>query len=241
MKNVFIENLNYLKSIIHWIIWWIVATSVIVLLIGASVIIPKIFWDACVKISCRIMTFTALLFPRIKGYDVKKLPFPVIFVANHVSFFDLFISGAVLPGHPRGFELYHHFNSPIYGWFIRRFGQIPIEAGNRTTLKKAITKAIKILNNKERNIYVAPEGTRTRDGKIKNVRGGAFYLSYKTGVPIVPVVYKNLFRLNNKNSFLINPGFFDAIILPPVYPDDFSGEEALKLSVKKSIENELAK
>ena len=185
------------------------------------------------------MMYSAFLFPIIKGYDIKKIPYPVIFVANHVSFFDLFISGSVLPGNPRGIELYSHFYTPIYGWFITRFGQISIELGNKASLRKAILTAIDILKNSERNIYVAPEGTRTKDGKIGEFRNGAFYLAMKSGRPIIPVVYKNLYEKNNKNSFSIKPGFFDVIFMNPVYPKDFASEKEMKNFIKDQMDKEL--
>jgi 1-acyl-sn-glycerol-3-phosphate acyltransferase len=239
MNEILKENLYYFKSILHWVFWWIFSTLNIVILIIISYITPKIFWNFFVRISCRKMMYSALLFPKIKGYEIKKIPFPVIFVANHVSFFDLFISGAVLPGNPRGIELHSHFLTPIYGWFITRFGQISLEVGNKSSLKKALLQGLEILKNKERNIYISPEGTRTKDGKIGPFRNGAFYLSRKSNVPIVPVVYKGLYYRNNKNSLLIRPGFFDVIFLPPVYPDKFSSEADMKKFVKDKMDDAL--
>jgi len=227
MKKIIIENFKYLISIIHWIFWWALNTILIILLILISLFIPKKWCDPLVKIFCTIMIYSIFIIPRKKGINIKELTYPVIFVANHVSFFDLFISGAVLPGYPRGFELKSHFYTPIYGWFISRFGQIPIEPTNTSSLRWSFLKALDILKNKERNLYVAPEGTRTINGKIEKFKSGAFYLSKKSNIPIVPVLYKKLYDRNNKNSFLLKYGFFDVIIFEPVYPDKFSSENKM--------------
>ena len=239
MNKKITNSLLYVRSIIQWSIWWVITTTNIVLLIFISFVIPEKYWNSLVKYSCKIMTFSALIFPITKGYDLKKLPFPVIYVANHVSFFDLFISGSVLPGYPRGIELYKHFFMPIYGWFIARFGQISLEAGNKASLKNALLIAQKKLKCMERNIYIAPEGTRTKNGSIGELRNIAFYLSKKSKVPIVPIVYKNLFNRNNKNSIIINPGFFEVIFLPPVYPEKFSSEFEMKKYVKDNMDKAL--
>ena len=239
MNKYLKENLCYLRSILQWSFWWVVTTSNIVVLIIISYFTPKIFWNLFVKISCKIMMYSAFIFPIRKGYDIKKIPFPVIFVANHVSFFDLFISGSILPGNPRGIELHSHFFTPIYGWFITRFGQISIEIGNKSSLRKALLSALKMLKNKERNIYIAPEGTRTRNGKIGEFRNGAFYLSKKSGKPIIPVVFKNLFERNNKTSFMIRSGFFEVVLLPPVYPENFTSERMMKKFVKEQMDKVL--
>ncbi len=138
----------------HWVLWWSLKTILILLLILISLILPKKYWDFFVKIYCNILIYFAFIIPRIKGFDINKLPFPVIFIANHVSFFDLFISGAILPGYPRGFELKSHFKLPVYGWFISRFGQIPTELGKISALKRSFLEAFEILKDKKRNIYI---------------------------------------------------------------------------------------
>lgn len=219
--------IKYILSIIHWVLWWSLKTVLVILLILISLIMPKKYWDMIVKIYCKILIYFIFIIPSIKGFDINKLPYPTIFIANHVSFFDLFISGAILPGYPRGFELKSHFKTPVYGWFISRFGQIPTELGNLSELRNSLKIAFDILKNKTRNIYIAPEGKRTITGEIGEFKSGPFYLSKKTGIPIVPILYKGLFEKNNKKSFLINHGFFDVIIFEPVYPSDFANEKEM--------------
>jgi 1-acyl-sn-glycerol-3-phosphate acyltransferase len=222
----------YIFSLIIWINWWIMAIIVIDLMIIISLIIPKNGHNILVRIICKILLFYTLLFPRYKGLKPKDIPFPVIYVANHVSFFDLFISGAVLPGHPRGLELESHFKTPIYGWGIKRFGQIPINPGNKSSVRNSLAKAGLILKKKVRSLLVMPEGHRTRNGEIGFFRTGAFYLSRKYNIPIVPVVYKDLFKRKNCNSIIIHPGFFDVIIMPPVYPDKFNDDDTMAQYIK---------
>jgi len=226
MKKI-LRIFMYVFSIMLWINWWINAVLVIDLMILFSLVLPKATHNMLVKIICKILLFFSFIIPRHKGILPKDLPYPVIFVANHVTFFDLFISGSVLPGNPRGLELQDHFTKPIYGWGIKRFGQIPINPGNKTSVKNSLNKAGEILKKAERNILVMPEGHRTIDGKIGFFRSGAFYLSRKYNIPIVPVVYKGLFEKKNKNSIIIKPGFFDVIIMPPIYPDKFDNDDTM--------------
>jgi len=168
------------------------------------------------------------------------MPYPVIYAANHVSFFDLFISGAVLPGDPRGLESVEHFKKPFYGWFLKRFDEIPIDLGNRKSIINSFTRIIEVLTNKERNILIMPEGHRTHDGKVGDFKTGAFYLSRKSNIPVVPVVYKGLFERANKSIYL-KPGKFDVIILPPVYPQNFSTDDDMAIHVNSLINEELNK
>ena len=217
--------LKYIFSIILWINFWITSFIVIVLLIIISFFVPKKFYNPLVKLACRIITTSIFIFPNLE--KKVELPYPVIYVANHVSFFDLFICGTILPGYPRGLELKEHFEKPIYGWFIKRFGEIPIDIKNQGSLKHSLKEAEKILHNKIRNILIMPEGTRTRDGKIRAFKYGAFFLSIKSNVPVVPVLFKNLYKKNNPTSIIINPGKVYVDILDPVYPFNFKSDEEM--------------
>ncbi len=190
-----------------------------------------------VKFVCTLLSISVFLCPKL--VEKVELAYPVIYVANHVSFFDLFICGTILPGYPRGIELKEHFDKPIYGWFIKRFGQIPIDLKNRGSIKHSLEEAAKILNNKVRNILIMPEGSRTRNGKIGAFKYGAFFLSRKTNIPIVPVVFKNLYKKNNPTSLLINPGKVYVKLLSSVYPDRFESEEEMSNYIREIMIKEL--
>ncbi len=224
--------LKYILSIILWINFWITAFIVIFFLIMISLFVPKKFYNPLVRLACILISRSVFIFPVLRDKN-KVIPFPVIYVANHVSFFDLFICGTILPGYPRGIELKEHFDKPIYGWFIKRFGQIPIDLKSKGSIKHSFEEAEKILHNKIRNILIMPEGTRTRDGNIGNFRYGAFFLSRKANIPIVPVLFLNLYKRNNPTSLLINPGKVDVDIMDPVYPENFNSDEEMGRYVKE--------
>ena len=46
------------------------------------------------------------------------------------------------------------------------------------------------------SIWIAPEGTRSRDGRIGRLKRGGFRLAIETGTPIVPV------RIDGTNAIL---------------------------------------
>jgi len=230
---------KFILSIIIWIFFWLIGLLTIALLIAISLIVPKRFYNKLVQLTCKIMISSVLIFPRKKGLADDKIPFPCIYVANHVSFFDLFISGSTLPGYPRGLELKSHFSTPIYGWFITKFGEIPIDPANKTSIKESFIHIETVLKNKERSILIMPEGKRTRTGKIENFKYGAFYLSRISNIPVVPVVYKGLFKKNNPTSLLINPGIFDVIIIDPISPENFNSDEEMAFAVRKLMIDKL--
>lgn len=230
---------DYCRSIILWGVWWLSAIVLISIAILISLITGGRGDNWIVTFVCRILTYVVLLFPGWRGVTADELPFPVIYVGNHVSFFELFICGFMLPGNPRGIELASHFIKPFYGWFLKRFGQIPLEPGSRAGVRGALRRAEKLLEERERSILIMPEGTRTKDGRLLRFRRGAFHLSFQTGVPIVPVVFKGLFRLNNRNSLIIRPGRFELYVLPPLYPESFTNADEMLRAVRELMAREL--
>jgi len=231
----------YIYSIIFWFFWWVIAIITISMGIIIAFFLPRRFKNFIGKIISKILLYCAFIIPKHKGINPKDLPFPVIFTPNHVSFFDLFLSGAVLPGYPRGLQLKKFFPLPVYGWLISFFGMIPIETGSIKSVKNSFKKVLDILNKKERNILIMPEGERTLTGNVNKFRSGAFLLSMKSGVPVVPVVFKGLFKINNRTGILIKPGIVDVVLLDPVYPKDFAHEYNMAEYVKDKIIEELKK
>ena len=217
---------QYIFSLILWFLFWLTAFVSIVLALLISLILPRRFWNGMVRGVCRLLSTIVLLFPKVTSVP-ENVPFPCVYVANHVSFFDLFLCGCTLPGYPRGMELKSHFTKPIYGWFVSRFGELPIDKGSPSKLRRSFMQAADILKRGERSILIMPEGTRTRTGELGRFGGGAFFLARTANVPIVPVIFDNLFEHNNAKSLIIKSGRIRMRILDPIYPADFETEQAL--------------
>jgi len=234
------KNLIFIPiSIILWVCWWILAFLLITVLITVSFVVNKKHYNTLVIFTCSALTYSLFFFPILKIIGSKDLPYPAIYVPNHVSFFDLFICGTILPGYPRGIETVEHFSYPIYGWFITRFGEIPIETKTKKGIADSFEKVNEILTSKERNILIMPEGHRTRTGQLQEFKKGAFHLSKSSGIPIIPVVFKGLYERNNPSSLLIKPGFFDVILLEPVNPNEFENDTQMMNEVRDRMKKVL--
>src|SRR5947209_2449694 len=60
---------------------------------------------------------------RAAGFDPQRTSF---FVSNHVNLFDPFVLYGAIPQFIRGLELESHFRIPVYGWMMKRFGNVPV-------------------------------------------------------------------------------------------------------------------
>jgi 1-acyl-sn-glycerol-3-phosphate acyltransferase len=111
---------------------------------------------------------------------------PVLIVANHRSFLDPFLIGAMLPaGRPLNFmgkaEL---FGRPRAGWYVSRCGCFPVRRGESDP--EAMETARRVLEGGGA-LVIFPEGTRLRSGGLGKPRRGAFRMAIETGATVVPM------------------------------------------------------
>jgi 1-acyl-sn-glycerol-3-phosphate acyltransferase len=106
-----------------------------------------------------------------------------LIASNHIAYFDPPLIGSASPR-----ELYYMakkelFENSLFGWLISKFNAFPISRGSFD--REGIKKATEVL--REGNaLLVFPEGTRSKDGNLKEPKLGAAKLALDTRVPIVP-------------------------------------------------------
>jgi 1-acyl-sn-glycerol-3-phosphate acyltransferase len=136
------------------------------------------------------------------GFDRSRTCF---LVSNHVNVFDPFVLYAAVGLPFRGLELESHFKVPIYGWLMKRFGNVPVpDVRTPSGLKRTYRLAGEAL---ERGtcLMVFAEGSRTLDGRVGPFEDGVFRMAIQLGFPITPVSLVNSFAWQNKLSKLLRP------------------------------------
>jgi 1-acyl-sn-glycerol-3-phosphate acyltransferase len=159
---------------------------------------------------------------------------PFIYAPNHQSHLDILALLGHLPG-PTRFaakrELWRH---PVVGGVLDTLGMIPIDrdAGERSIAELHRAAA------EESSIVIFPEGTRSRDGSLREFKKGAFVLAIATGLPIVPVCCSGTRRLMPRGSRLtVVPGAIDVFIEPPIATTGlgYDDRDALAARVREAI------
>jgi 1-acyl-sn-glycerol-3-phosphate acyltransferase len=74
------------------------------------------------------------------------------------------------------------------------------------------------------SVMIFPEGTRSKDGSIRQFKKGGFVMAVKSGVPIVPVVLRGTWPIMAKGSLRINRGDVEMEIGEPIDTSGFSLE-----------------
>jgi 1-acyl-sn-glycerol-3-phosphate acyltransferase len=140
---------------------------------------------------------------RSPGFDPTRTS---IFVCNHVNLFDAFVIYSAIPQFVRGFELESHFHFPIYGWMMGRFGNVPVpDVPSREGLE-TMTRRAKAALDSGVSLIAFAEGSRTRDGHVKELKKGIFNLAHKFGVPIVPMSITGSFQFFRTGNWMLYPG-----------------------------------
>ena len=183
--------------------------------------------DGAQRMLCRVTMKLAgakLVVRRAPGFDPTRTCFLLI---NHVNLFDPFVLYATIPQFFRGLEFESHFRIPVYGWMMKRFGNVPVPDNNRPSDLKRMWRLTRAALDSGVSLAVFPEGQRTLDGRLGPFKDGVFRMAMKFGTPIVPVSMVGAFGFNKKTGWLLRPGtitvyLHDVIETKDLRKEDFS-------------------
>ena len=169
----------------------------------------------------KILLFLTNTRVRVIGAENILLGKPQIFMANHQSDFDILIVLAHIPGQFRWIVKKELFNIPVFGAAMRKAGYIEIDRQHHERAMMSVDEAARKIKE-GKSVMSFPEGTRSRNGSIKPLKKGMFYLAIKSGVPIVPISIVGAKEIMPKRSLRIKPGQVTLVIDKPI---DVSGYE----------------
>ena len=167
----------------------------------------------------------------IKGEENVLVDRAQIFMANHQSNFDIFILQAYIPCQFRWLAKKELFRIPVFGLAMKRVGAIEIDRGNRVIAIKNLDEAVQKIKEGI-PVVTFPEGTRSRDRRIKSFKKGAFYMAIKSGVPITPISIIGSGEIMSKSSLKVHPGKITMVIDKPIEVKDYSIESRDELITK---------
>ena len=111
---------------------------------------------------------------------------PYIFMSNHLSLYDIPLLLVSLPGTIRMVAKKELFKVPLWGDAMQQTDFVSIDRENVTQAVKDLEVAAEKMKQGIR-LWIAPEGTRSRDGQLQAFKKGAFNLAIQTGATIIPV------------------------------------------------------
>ncbi|WP_448382676.1 lysophospholipid acyltransferase family protein [Desulfosoma sp.] len=140
---------------------------------------------------------------------------PVVYAANHQSWFDIFAILGKLPVQFRWLAKEELFRIPIMGHAMRLIGYVPIDRSDRKKAFQSLEEASQRVREGT-SVVIFPEGTRSRDGVIQPFKKGGIILAIKSGQPIVPVSLSGSYKILPKGGRLVRPGRIRMTIGTPI-------------------------
>jgi len=214
---------KFFVSIYMWTVMFVSAFIILTInLIALFFVKPQ---TICKTVKRMLQVMFKILFIKVEcempeGFDYNQ---SYIIMPNHISFFDIPVVCSTLPNYTFGIEAESHFSWPIYGFFIKKYGTLPIN--RKSVLKSFHTFEEAAVKMKERNasLLVFPEGHRSETGKIQQLKKIPFKMAQIVKVPILPVGLTGLYDLSPKGGFFLWPNPVKVKYGSPIPVEEYEG------------------
>lgn len=161
---------------------------------------------------------------RYIGFDKIPADEPVLYVANHESFFDVLLTLMQLPGRICFVAKKSFMKIPIFAQALMLYNTLFID---RDDIKQGLKTILTAIDRVKAgmSVFIFPEGTRSRDGVMNEFKEGSMKIAVKSGCPIVPIAISNSAEVFEKNFPRLTPVPVVVEILDPVRPGEFDAKE----------------
>lgn len=161
---------------------------------------------------------------------------PNVFIANHVSWFDIPSMIDVLPHY--GFVAKRELERvPLFGAAARAVGVIFIDRDNRKAAFGAYEAAARKIRDGN-PVLVYPEGTRGESYALRPFKKGPFVLAIGAQAPVIPTVIHGTIAVTPRGQFRANPGTVHVHLLDPIPTEGLTYDDRDQLAT--TVRNAMA-
>jgi 1-acyl-sn-glycerol-3-phosphate acyltransferase len=127
-------------------------------------------------------------------------------VCNHRSYLDPILLISIFR-QQKTIVKYSLFDLPIFGLILKQIGYLPSYAGDEFAhLMLDQMAQMQTFFSEGGVVFIFPEGTRSRDGRIGRLKKGAFKIAEQFQVPIQILLMRNTAKLFRPGRFAFNTG-----------------------------------
>ena len=160
----------------------------------------------------------------VNGLDNIPEDQAVLFIGNHCSYYDIIVTYPLMKG-PTGFMAKKEIKKiPCLSWWMYFVNCIFLDRKDPRQGLQSVLKAADMIKNGI-SIFLFPEGTRSKDGRLGEFKDGGFKIATKAKCPIVPVgiqgtadVFENHIPFIKSSKVIVTFG-------EPVYTDKMDRAE----------------
>jgi len=156
---------------------------------------------------------------------------PYIVVCNHLSNADIpLISN--LPWEMKWVAKKELFELPFLGWMMKMAKDISVDRSS-SNKRIGVFKSCSFYLNNNCSVMFFPEGTRSRDGRMKRFSLGAFDLAIQKNIPILPLVIDGTQDCLPKKDWVFTTDAYVTLkVLEPIKTDHLNEDDSIELMEK---------
>lgn len=188
---------------------------------------PNGVYQKCMHAWCRgILRITGVKLV-VHGAERMSASSGNVYMANHVSWYDVFALAAVIPRYTwiAKSELRR---IPLFGRAAEAAGIVFIDRDNRKAAFESYKVAAKDVR-RGRSVIICPEGTRGKDYHLRPFKKGPFVLAIASGAPVIPTLLYGTREIMPKGSFIVRGGTVHIHFLEPVPTAGYGYEDRTQL------------
>jgi len=204
---------NSLQAVIIflWTAFWVVIVLVVRLVTGTPRLSLTIAREAWLPFVLRIVGARL----QVDISPLNDFSQPVLFVANHRSFYVIPALVGSIPTNLRFLAKKEVRKIPFLGLYAAAMGMVFIDRSDSEASRTSVDLMSELLQEGA-SMASYPEGTRSRSGELQPFKTGSFVAAIKAGVPVVPVGISGSERVLPPDGFAPRPGLIQVFIGEPI-------------------------
>lgn len=177
-----------------------------------------------VKGAFNLVMFVSGCQKTIVGRDRIPTDRPVMYAANHRSFYDIILAYATVPTQTAFVSKKEINKMPCVAQWMYFLNCLFMDRGNVKQNLEIILKAIAQVKEGY-SIYIAPEGTRNATDTLLEFKEGSMKIATKGKCPIIPVCFHGTEEIFENKLPWITKGKIKIEYGEPIYPDQLEPEQ----------------
>ncbi|MFO0987493.1 MAG: lysophospholipid acyltransferase family protein [Alphaproteobacteria bacterium] len=210
--------MTVLRSIVFWLVAAVFTLTIAIAGVATLPLHRDVTYRWCVAWARALLWLMRVVCGlRYRVVMPEALPAgPAIYALKHQSAWETIAFPALAP--PMSGVLKRELLMiPVYGWYMRRLGMVPIDRSAGAGAIRELMRRAKDETARGRSIMIMPEGTRLPPGRAGRYHPGVAALYTHLGITVVPVALNSgLFW--GRRSLLLRPGTVTMEFLPPIPP-----------------------
>lgn len=176
---------------------------------------PKTLANIFARSWARINSWFTPMLVRVEGRHHIDPRQSYVIVSNHQSQYDIFVLYGWLGIDFKWVMKQELRNIPVIGVACDKLGHIYVDRSNREAAMTSIGAAKSRITDGT-SVLFFPEGTRSRDGRLRSFKKGAFYVALDLQLPLLPITINGTRQILPSDTLDLFPGRATMTIHAPI-------------------------